>query len=502
LLENEPRSARPPDARPSPKLFVRKSPKIGDMKCPFQPRVLIVDDEEGQRTSLAEMASALGFAVATASDGEEALEQQAALAADVIVTDLMMPRLDGFDLLKRLDSIGDRTPTIVLTGVGGIEQGISVVHDLKAFWFLEKPVQSDMLRALLERAAAQKRLIDETRLLNRQLNHQGVLGEIVGGSVVMRQLYSLINQIAPTSASVLITGESGTGKELVARALHRLSPRSGGPFIAVNCAAMPETLMESELFGHEKGAFTGAVARNAGCFEQAHNGTILLDEIAEMPIATQAKLLRVLEDGKVRRLGAKTELPVNVRVIAATNRRPDQAVKDNRLREDLFYRLNVFHIALPALRERKEDIPAISEAILSDLNRKHECRVVGLHPEVLEALQKADWPGNIRQLRNVLERAVILAGEGIILAKHLVAELNAPSGTMAGPLMDEECIRVRVGAQMSEVEQAYIDLVLKHTNNNRTRAADILGISLRTLQNRIRGVRELPDGEAKGASTG
>jgi len=502
LLENEPRSARPPDARPSLKPFVRESPKIGDMKSPFQPRVLIVDDEEGQRTSLAEMASSLGFAVATASDGEEALEQQAALAADVIVTDLMMPRLDGFDLLKRLDSIGDRTPTIVLTGVGGIEQGISVVHDLKAFWFLEKPVQSDMLRALLERAAAQKRLIDETRLLNRQLNHQGVLGEIVGGSVVMRQLYSLINQIAPTSASVLITGESGTGKELVARALHRLSPRSGGPFIAVNCAAMPETLMESELFGHEKGAFTGAVARNAGCFEQAHSGTILLDEIAEMPIATQAKLLRVLEDGKVRRLGAKTELPVNVRVIAATNRRPDQAVKDNRLREDLFYRLNVFHIALPALRERKEDIPAISEAILSDLNRKHECRVVGLHPEVLEALQKADWPGNIRQLRNVLERAVILAGEGIILAKHLVAELNAPSGTIAGPLMDEECIRVRVGAQMSEVEQAYIDLVLKHTNNNRTRAAHILGISLRTLQNRIRGIRELPDGEAKGASTG
>ena len=200
------------------------------MKSSFQPRVLIVDDEERQRTSLAEMVSALGFAVATASDGEEALEQQAALAADVIVTDLIMPRLDGFDLLKRLDSIGDRTPTIVLTGVGGIEQGISVVHDLKAFWFLEKPVQSDMLRALLERAAAQKRLIDETRLLNRQLSHQGVLGEIVGGSVVMRQLYSLINQIAPTSASVLITGESGTGKELVARALHRLQSSVGRSF--------------------------------------------------------------------------------------------------------------------------------------------------------------------------------------------------------------------------------------------------------------------------------
>jgi DNA-binding NtrC family response regulator len=475
---------------------------MADMKGLPQSRVLIVDDEECQRTSLAEMTSALGFTVATAADGEEALEQQVALAADVIVTDLVMPRMDGFELLRRLQSIGDRTPTIVLTGVGGIEQGISVVHDLKAFWFLEKPVHSDMLRALLERAAAQKRLIDETRLLNRQLNHQGVLGDIVGGSAVMRQLYSLINQIAPTSASVLITGESGTGKELVARALHRLSPRSTGPFIAINCAAMPETLIESELFGHEKGAFTGAVARNAGCFEQAHNGTILLDELAEMPIGTQAKLLRVLEEGKVRRLGAKTESPVNVRVIAATNRRPDQALKDNRLREDLFYRLNVFHIALPPLRERMEDIPAICEAILSNLNRKHECRVVGLHPEALEALQKAAWPGNIRQLRNVLERAVIIAGEGTILTRHLAADLNVFSGVVAGQPIDEDSIRIRVGPLMSEVEQAYIDLVLKHTNSNKTRAAEILGISLRTLQNRLREVREISESVKKGSVTG
>ena len=472
------------------------------MNGPRQTRVLIVDDDECQRTLLAELTSALGFDVAIAADGEEALEQHAALAADVILTDLVMPRMDGFELLRRLQSIGDRTPAIVLTGVGGIEQGISVVHDLKAFWFLEKPVQSDMLRALLERAAAQKHLIDEASLLNRQLNHQGVLGEIVGGSVVMRQLYSLINQIAPTSASVLITGESGTGKELVARALHRLSPRSVGPFIAINCAAMPETLIESELFGHEKGAYTGAVASNAGCFEQAHNGTILLDEIAEMPIATQAKLLRVLEDGKVRRLGGKTELPVNVRVIAATNRRPDQALKDNHLREDLFYRLNVFHISLPPLRERKEDIPAICEAILSNLNKKHECRVVGLHPEALEALQKASWPGNVRQLRNALERAVIIAGEGQILARHLATELNVRPGTSGGPPSDEESIRIRVGPQMSEVEQAYIDLVLKHTNNNKTRAAEILGISLRTLQNRLREVRELSESDAKNASAG
>src|SRR5689334_17803086 len=217
-----------------------------------QVRVLVVDDEESERTALAEMVAALGFAVTTASDGEDALEQHSARAADVILTDLVMPRTDGFDLLRALESSGDRTPTIVLTGVGGIEQGISVVHDLKAFWFLEKPVQPNILTALLDRAVTQKHLIDETDILNRQLSHQGVLGDIVGGSPVMRQLYSLISQVGPTSASVLITGESGTGKELVARAVHRLSSRAGSPFIAINCAAIPETHMAIELIGPEK----------------------------------------------------------------------------------------------------------------------------------------------------------------------------------------------------------------------------------------------------------
>lgn len=468
-----------------------------------QIRVLIVDDDESQRTLLAQMTASLGFEVATASDGEDALERHAAQSADVIVTDLMMPRMDGFELLKVMESMGDRTPTIVLTGIGGIEQGISLVHDLKAFWFLEKPVQPDILRALLERAAAQKHLINETDILHRQLSHQGILGDIVGGSPVMRQLYSVIRQVAPTSASVLITGESGTGKELVARAVHRLSPRSANPFLAINCAAMPETLMESELFGHEKGAFTGAVERHPGCFEQAHNGTVLLDEIAEMPIGTQAKLLRVLEDGKVRRLGGKNELPVNVRVIAATNRPPELALKENRLREDLFYRLNVFHLTLPPLRERREDIPAICDAILSNLNAKHDCHVSSLHPDVLDYFQNAPWPGNIRQLRNVLERAVIVAGQGTILTKHLPADPGASGGAPAAPQsMDEDAIRIRVGPQMNEVEQAYIDLVLKHTNNNKTRAAQILGISLRTLHNRVRAVSDAaPEKEeTKGAA--
>ena len=455
-------------------------------------RVLIVDDDEDQRTMLAEMTESSGFSVTIASDGEEALSQHSEMPADVILTDLVMPRMDGFELLKTLAARGDRTPTIVLTGVGGIEQGISVVHDLQAFWFLEKPVQPGILRALLERAVAQKHLIDETNILSRELSHRGVLGEIVGSSALMRQVYSLIRQVAPTSASVLITGESGTGKELVARAIHRLSPRSANPFIAINCAAMPETLIESELFGHEKGAFTGAVERHAGCFEQAHDGTVLLDEIADMPIGTQAKLLRLLEDGKVRRLGGKTELPVNVRVVAATNWSPERALKENRLREDLYYRLNVFHIALPPLRERKEDIPAICEAVLANLNKKHNCHVSGLDPAVLDSFLKANWPGNVRQLRNVLERAVIVACEGTILTEHLPPDPYTGNGTQPPPkqLTDDQSLRIQVGPPMSEIEQAYIDLVLKHTNNNKTRAAQILGVSLRTLQNRVRNSLE------------
>ena len=462
-------------------------------------RVLVVDDEDDQRQLLAEIVSALGFAVDTAADGQEAMEAQAASPADVIVTDLMMPRLDGFGLLRGLQALGDATPTIVLTAFGNIEKAISIVHDLKAFWFLEKPVQPNVLRTLVERAATQKRLIAETSLLQRQLSHQGVLCDLVGSSSVMRQLYSLISQVAPTSASVLITGESGTGKELVARALHRMSPRSGGPFIAINCAALPESLIESELFGHEKGSFTGAVERHAGCFEQANHGTVLLDEIGDMPIGTQAKLLRVLEEGKVRRLGGKTELPVQVRIVAATNRPPDQAILDKHMREDLYYRLSVFHIALPPLRDRKEDIPALCDALLVDLNRKHDCRVAGLDPEVLARFQRSSWPGNVRQLRNLLERAVIIAGEGLVSSRHLPPEVPATPasaaapGTLPPPLEDDDAIHFRVGPQISELEDEYIKLVLKHTNNNRTRAAEILGISLRTLQNRLAS----PQGKTK-----
>src|SRR5580658_7195734 len=395
-------------------------------------RVLVVDDDERQREALGEMVRSLGFAAVTASDGREALELHAEDPADLILTDLNMPGMDGFELLRNLEEHGDRTPTIVLTGFGSVEKAISVVLDLKAFWFLEKPVKPGILRALIQRAAAQGRLVEETEILNRQLSFHGVLGDLVGNSNAMRQVFSEIQQVAPTSASVLVTGESGTGKELVARELHRLSPRSGGPFVPVNCAALTETLIESELFGHEKGSFTGALERHIGCFEQANTGTVFLDEIGDMPIGTQAKLLRVLEERKVRRLGGKVDLPVDVRVVAVTNKVPDEAIRNKLLREDLFYRLNVFHITLPPLRDRKEDIPAIATALIRDLNKKHGARVTHLHPDVLQRFSTASWPGNVRELRNVIERAVIMAGAGEIQISHLPGD-SAPAKRDVAP---------------------------------------------------------------------
>jgi len=374
------------------------------------------------------------------------------------------------------------------------------VHGLKAFWFLEKPVQPGVMRALLERAIQQSELVAETERLNRQLSYQGVLGEMVGNSPAMKEVFSWIRQVAPTTASVLITGESGTGKELVARAIHRLSPRSGGPFVAVNCAALPESLVESELFGHEKGAFTGAAVRRVGCFEQAQNGTLLLDEIGEMPLATQAKLLRVIEESSVRRLGGASDIPISVRVLAATNRSPEKAIQDKHLREDLYYRLNVFHISLPPLRERKEDIPSIATALIGDLNQKHDCRVTHLSPEVLARLKAGSWPGNVRELRNVIERAIIVAGQGEILLRHLpgafVPEAPRPSLPQTPQVDDDEVLTLRAGAHMREVEETYIRLVLRHTNNNKRRAAKVLGICLRTLHTKLRSFEAENSGAA------
>jgi DNA-binding NtrC family response regulator len=461
-------------------------------------KILIVDDEASQRSGLAAMVSAWGMTPETAAEGGEALVKLANFSADVILTDLNMPGIDGFAFLKRMRDSGEMPPTIVLTAFGNMETAVRTVHELGAYWFLEKPIQPGALEVLIRRAGSHAGLRNEKRTLERQLSYKGSLGELVGSSPKMQEIFALLQQAGPSKACVLITGESGTGKELVARTIHALSPRRGGPFIAINCAALPEALIESELFGHEKGSFTGASERRAGCFEVAQHGTLLLDEIGEMPMQTQAKLLRILEDSKVRRLGGKTEFEVDVRVVAATNKAPEDAVRGGHLRQDLFYRLNVFHIHLPPLRERKEDIGTIAESLMGDLNRKHDCRATSISDAVRETFERHDWPGNVRELRNVLERAIILAGEGTIEMKHLPAFLQGRTAAAAGAGVsapseqqrpadsDPESIRFQIGTTVGEAEKGLILRTLEHTRNNKTRAAEILGISLKTLHNKLK----------------
>lgn len=449
-------------------------------------KVLVVDDEVNQRMALASVIRRWGYEVETAQDGLDALAKLKEFDAEVVVTDLQMPDLDGKGLLDELRKQQTPPQAIVLTAFGNLETALETVHQLGAFWYLEKPVQTPAMQMVLERAVEKQRLAGHAVRLERELASKGVLGDLIGESPAMREIFYLVQQVAPTKATVLITGESGTGKEVVARAIHQLSPRRAGPFFAVNCAAMPEALIESELFGHEKGAFTGAIERRAGCFELARGGTLLLDEIGDMPVGTQAKLLRVLEEGKVRRLGSAKETELDARVLASTNKNLRDSIAKGTFREDLFFRLNVFEVQLPPLRERKQDIARLANELLADLNRKHACKVTDTSPEVSALLQRYDWPGNVRELRNVMERAVILAGEGTITSAQL------PRGFAGRPEPEQPArpagsfLMLEPGMTIDEAERALIEMTMRHTGNNRTRAAEILAISPKTLFNKLK----------------
>lgn len=448
-------------------------------------KVLIVEDEPNARMGLAELISGWGYATETAEDGIQALERVASWEPSILVSDLKMPRMDGLKLLSHLNGLDEtkrKIAVIMLTAQGSIESAVESMK-LGAFDYIQKPVDPARLKTLLSNASQQQRAEGDLDAIRRQLRETGMLGSLVGKSAGMQEIFRLVERIAPNNVSVLITGESGTGKEVVARTLHELSGRSSKPFVAVNCAAIPETLIESEIFGHERGAFTGAIERRAGCFELAEEGTLLLDEIGEMPIATQAKLLRVLEDRTLRRLGSKVETQINVRVLAATNKDPESAIADGHLRNDLFYRLNVFNIHMPPLRDHKEDIPLIAESIVQTMNERHGCSVTGIDQDILNTFEAYDWPGNVRELRNVLERAVVLRGTGPVQRQQMPPGFGIASApTAAG----SEQVQFPVGTTVDEAERKLILRTLESTGNNKTRAAEILGISLKTLHNKLK----------------
>jgi DNA-binding NtrC family response regulator len=450
-----------------------------------QEKVLIVEDEENERSGLAELVSAWGYRTETAKDGLEGLEKVATWSPGIVVTDFRMPRMDGMELLQRLAEQPQPIAVVLLTAQGSIDVAVDAMK-AGAYDFIQKPVEPARLKQILQNAARQRGTSLELEATKRKLRDTGLFGQMVGASREMQEIFHLIEMVAPSTASVLITGESGTGKEMVARTIHDLSPRKNKPFVAINCSAIPETLIESEIFGHEKGAFTGAMERRAGCFELAEEGTLLLDEIGEMPAATQAKLLRVLEDRKLRRLGSKSETPVDVRVLAATNKVPEEAISRGELRQDLYYRLNVFHISLPPLRERKQDIAPIADALLPQLNQKHSCKVTGLDPALMERLEEYDWPGNARELRNVIQRILILNRDREVDEREVEQALGG-----SGQALDvHQALRSLFNQPLREAreqfERAYLEHHLRRSDGNVVDVAGISGIERTHLYRKLK----------------
>jgi len=448
-----------------------------------QEKVLIVEDEDNERTGLAELISSWGYRTDTARDGAEGFDRVAAFLPAIVLTDMKMPRMSGLELLEKLAAADQTIAVIVVTAQGTIDSAVQAMR-MGAYDYITKPIDTGRLKNILQNASNLLGTRAELEVTRRKLRDTGSLGSLVGSSKKMQEIFRLIEMVAPSTASVLITGASGTGKEMVARTIHDLSTRRTKPFVPINCAAIPETLIESEIFGHEKGAFTGALERRTGCFELAEGGTLLLDEIGEMPVATQAKLLRVLEDRKLRRLGSKVETTVDVRVLAATNKVPEEAVARGELRNDLYYRLNVFNIHMPPLREHKEDIPDLVQSLLNEMSTKHGRKVATVSEAVLNQFKNYSWPGNVRELRNTLERAVIVCESAVVETKHLPPAFGqTPLRTSPD---DPDAVRLGVGTTVEEAEKLLILKTLEATSNNKTRAAEILGISLKTLHNKLK----------------
>jgi len=438
--------------------------------------VLIVDDEKNIRSGLGKAIEMDGHNVLLAEDGQRALEIVESDEIDLIIADLKMPRMSGEELLRRVVQAYPTLPVIILTGHGTIESAVQAMRD-GAYDFLTKPVNLDRLGLLVKRALSTRELVLQHRALQEELDQRRQFANIVGKSAEMKRVFDVVRQVAPTRASVLVTGDSGVGKELIADAIHNLSNRKQKPFIKVHCAALTESLLESELFGHEKGAFTGAVARKRGRFELAHMGSIFLDEIGEINPSVQIKILRVLQEKKFERVGGEETLDVDVRIISATNKDLKEAITQGSFREDLYYRLNVVNIHIPPLRDRKEDIPLLAATFVKEFAQENEKQVDGIDPKARSLLYNYSWPGNVRELRNCLESAVVMSKGSVIATEDLPPSIVIDS--------ESNHVRIQLGATMQDAEKEIIRANLAAQNGNKSRTAEILGIGRKTLHRKI-----------------
>jgi DNA-binding NtrC family response regulator len=448
-----------------------------------QGRILIVDDEANARNALAEILREEGYSVETAADGFKALPKLADFHPELVLTDLKMPGMDGLELMGKVQREYPDVGVVVMTAFGEIETAVKAIR-AGAADYLTKPLNADQLLIVLTNTLERYRLRRETQKLQRRLDERYSFDNIVGDSPQIQQLFKTIEQVAPSRATVLITGESGTGKELVASAIHHRSPRHRGPFVKLHCAALSENLLESELFGHERGSFTGADRRREGRFELANGGTLFLDEIGEISLATQVKLLRVLQEREFERVGGNQTIRTDVRVIAATNRDLKQLVAEGRFREDLFYRLNVVNIRMPSLRERPSDIPALAAHFVRKYSEENNKGVATLSDAALARLARYGWPGNVRELENVIERAVVLTSGDIIDADRLPADLLPSNDQKGGPEIP--------GWTLAEVERFAILKTVEACGGSTSKAADALGISVRKIQYKLQEYAAAP----------
>jgi DNA-binding NtrC family response regulator len=461
---------------------------------PAPAQILIVEDKDSLRTMLRHALEREGHAVVEARDQPEAIARLAEVRPAVVLSDLRLPEGDGFGVLCAAKEADPDTPVIVMTAYGSIEDAVSAMKQ-GALDFLAKPIDPDHLLLMVARALERRRLVTENLLMREELAVRRGAPQIVSDDPALKRLMAALHRAAATDATVLIEGESGTGKELFARTLHALSPRSGEPFVAINCAAIPETLLESELFGHEKGAFTGAIARKPGRFEVAHRGTLFLDEIGDLPLNLQAKILRALEEKRFERLGGTSSVQVDVRLVAATNRGLKAAVAARRFREDLYFRLSVFPLTIPPLRERRGDIGLLARYFVDRFCRDLKKRPLALSPPALEALEAYAWPGNVRELQNCIERAVILADGEMVQPRHLHLSFAAAAAESEGEpdawsqIDLSGTLNDAVRRAVAEVERRKLVDALKETSNNKPRAAEVLGVSYKTFLGKLREYR-------------